>query len=307
MILGIDAGGTKTRAIVIDENGDILYDGKGGAGNPLVVGVEGVYEAISNALGKFKEKRFEVAILGLGGAGFDKEARKELAEKMKKVIEADKIEVYNDCYVAVRGAIGRRKRGMIVLAGTGSMVIGIDERGNYYKAGGWGHLLGDEGSGYKISYDAIRAVMAYWEGMGPYTTLKDAVERVFGFKDFNDVVRFFYVEGGPRDKIASFSPYVLEYAEKGDYIAKKIVRENIKELTKGVGSVKLRMGDDYTSYGGGMFNSSYYRNVVREELKLIGFELFDPILSPIGGALFMGLSRIGILNDELFEKLKGIR
>ncbi len=307
MILGVDAGGTKTKAVVMDRNGEILHEGRGGPGNHLVVGKEGVLKSLSEALGNFKDIEYDVAVLGLGGAGFEKEAREELAHAIRKVVKTEEIEVYNDCYVAAKGAIGKRERGMIILAGTGSMVIGVDENGDYYKAGGWGHLLGDEVSGYRISYDAIRAVMGYWEGMEPYTTLVEVVRSHFGFKGYADVVHFFYKEGGERDKVASLSPEVIRCAEGGDYTAARIVRENIRVLVRGVGSVKLQMGDDYVSYGGGMFNSTYYKNTVEEELKIMGYRLHDPILSPIGGALFMGFSRLGILNEEIFEKIQEIK
>lgn len=306
MILGIDAGGTKTKVVVMDNNGDILHIGKGGPGNHLNVGIEGVLDVISKALGKFKDNKFDIAILALAGVGFDPEIRKYFADTMKKVIKSKNIEVYNDCYVALKGAIGKRKTGMLILSGTGSMVIGVDEEGKHHKVGGWGHLLGDEGSGYKISYDAIRAVMGYWEGIGPDTILKDAVFEYFGFKDYMDVIKFFYMGDIQRDKIASFSPYVIRCAEDKDFVAIQIIKNNIKELLSGIGSVKLQIEDDYISYGGGMFNSTYYKEMVEEELKIMGFKLHKPILSPIGGALFMGFEALKILNNNIFENLKSI-
>ncbi len=306
MIIGIDGGGTKTKVVVMDRKGNILHEGMGGPGNHLVVGIDGVSSSIAEGLGKYKNEVFDIAIVGMGGAGFDPKIRKNLANHIKKVIDANTVEVYNDCYVALIGAIGKRKSGMIILSGTGSMVIGIDKEGKYHKAGGWGHLLGDEGSGYRISYDAIRAVMSYWEGMGPHTILADALSAHFGFNSFQDVVDFFYIKGGDRKKVASFSPSVARAAEKGDFIANKILRYNIKSLIRGVGSVKIKIKDDYVSYGGGMFNSKYYKAIAREELQIMGFELKNPVLSPIGGALFMGFSRLGIASEEIFEKLKAI-
>ncbi len=306
MILGVDGGGTKTKVVVVDKEGNILREGIGGPGNHLVVGVDGVAKSIVQGLGDYRNHAFDIAIIGMGGAGFEPSVRKRLANEIKKVINAKTIEVYNDCYVALIGAIGKRKKGMIILSGTGSMVIGIDSANRYYKAGGWGHLLGDEGSGYRISYDAIRAVMSYWEGMGPYTILVDALSTHFGFSSFQDVIDFFYIKGGDRKKVASFSPSVVRAAKEGDFIANKILRDNIKSLVRGVGSVKIKIKDDYVSYGGGMFNSNYYKTIVGEELQIMGFELKKPVLSPIGGALFMGFSKLGILSDNIFNKLKAI-
>ncbi len=307
MILGVDGGGTKTKVVVIDKDGNIIYKGIGGPGNHLVVGVEGVAKSIAQGLGDYKNYTFDIAIIGMGGAGFEPTVRKRLANEIKKVINAKTIEVYNDCYVALIGAIGKRESGMIILSGTGSMVIGIDKEGKYHKAGGWGHILGDEGSGYRISYDAIRAVMSYWEDMGPHTILVDALSAHFGFSSFQDVIDFFYIKGGDRKKVASFSPSVARAAEEGDFIANKILRYNIKSLIRGVGSVKTKIKDDYVSYGGGMFNSKYYKTIAREELQIMGFELKNPVLSPIGGALFMGFSRLGILSDNIFNKLKSVK
>ena len=307
MILGIDAGGTKTRAIVMNKNGDIIYRGTGGPGNHFVVGEEGVIKALTTALSKYEGPEFDIAIISAAGAGFSAESRAYIINLSKKAIKAKKIDAYNDCYVALRGAIATRKKGMIILAGTGSMVIGMDEEKMYHKTGGWGHLLGDEGSGYRISYDAIRAVMKFWDGIGPYTPLVDGLIKYFKVHSVDDVIELFYAKKVKRNQVAAFSPNVINIARRGDFIAEGIVRKNIQKLLSGVGSVKMRINDDYVSYAGGMFNSSYYKNVVKEELKIMGFELNEPILSPIGGALFMGFSELGLLNDKIMEKLKKIK
>lgn len=307
MFLGIDGGGTKTKVAVTDEKGNLLYEGKGGPSNHLVVGVEGMVNSVKEALLSFEYREFDAVVAGIGGAGFERELNIYLAKELGKVVKSKKIEVRNDCYIATIGAIGRRKKGMIVLSGTGSMIIGIDENRKHYKAGGWGHLLGDEGSGFRISYDAIRSVMSYWEGMGPATALEGSLREHFGLSTITDVVNFFYIKKAGRKKVASFAPHVINTAEKGDFVARIIIEENVEKLLKGVGPVKRGIKDDYISYAGGVFTSSYYKKIVKEKLRILGFELREPVLTPIGGALLMSFEMIGILSDEVMENLKNIK
>ncbi|MDI3524076.1 MAG: hypothetical protein PWQ07_850 [Kosmotoga sp.] len=306
--VGIDAGGTKTLAAMCNEKGEVLAVGRGGPGNHLAVGIDRMLESIHNALknASIAEEEFDVAVLGLAGLGFSKEASHKLEKEVRKVLRAKKLEVFNDCLIALKGAIGRRKRGMIAVAGTGSMVIGTNENSEIFKVGGWGHLLGDEGSAYKLSFDAIRSVMKYWENRGEKSKLAEEVSEFFGVNSVGDVIRLFYIDSPTKERIALFAPRFIKAAEEGDRVALKILNANISELTEGVKALSSRIGSKYISYSGGMFSAPFYKDTFKSILKEHGFELKEKVLSPVGGALLIALEvTFESVDEKVIKNLKG--
>lgn len=305
--VGIDAGGTKTLAAKCNEKGEVLTIGRGGPGNHLTVGIDKMLGSIYNALkdANIAEEEFDVAVLGLAGLGFSKEASRKLEEEVRKVLKAKKFEVFNDCLIALKGAIGTRKRGMIAVAGTGSMVIGTNENGEIFKVGGWGHLLGDEGSAYKLSFDAIRSVMKFWENRGEKTKLAEEISNFFGVNSVGDVIRLFYIDSPTKERIALFAQQFMKAAEEGDRIALKILNANISELAEGVKALSSKIGSKYVSYSGGMFNSFFYKDTFKRILREYGFELKEKALSPVGGALLIALEvTLESVDEKVIENLK---
>jgi len=136
--LGIDGRGTKTRVAICDETGKILAKGEDDPSNPLVVGIDGMLMSKKRALenaGVGREE-FEGAVLGLAGTGSSETNHKKLAKEIQKVVKAKSILVFNDSFVALKGALGRRKKGILVVSGTGSIVIGVDEKDRVFRVGG---------------------------------------------------------------------------------------------------------------------------------------------------------------------------
>jgi len=304
--LGVDGGGTKTRVAVCDETGKVLARGENGPSNPLVVGVDGMLTSIKRVLKNagIEKEEFEVAVLGLAGAGFSRENHERLAKRIQDVVNSKKILVYNDSFVALKGALGRRKKGILVVSGTGSIAIGIDEKDRVFRVGGWGHILGDEGSAYKLSLDSIKAVMKYWEGRGRKTSLVEKIEKFFNVKSVDDVVELFYQHSPSKEKVASFSRFFMEAVEEGDDVAKDILYKNLEELIEGIIALSRKLRTSYISYTGGMFNSYLYKRVFQEILGRYGLGLKEKTLSPVGGALLMGLSRVVSVNEKIVRNLK---
>jgi len=304
--LGVDAGGTKTRLAVCNEKGKILAVGTGGPGNHYDVGMEGFKESLLKAMkdAGVEDWHFESAFLGVAGGGFSERSAGKIHEFLRNFLKADEISVINDCVVALRGALGMRKKGVIIVAGTGSMVIGVDEEGKIHRVGGWGHLLGDPGSAYDISLDALKMVMKYWEGRERWTPLVEEFKRQMGLGDFSDVLRYFYSEKHPKSHLASFAKMVMKHAEEGDEISREIVLKNVKELVEGVEPVCRKVNSDFVSYSGGVFKSEHFRKLVEEELKKQGYELSKPELPPVGGALMLAISKLKVVNEKILENLK---
>src|SRR5215210_6230252 len=171
-VLGIDAGGTKTVGLLADERGVIVSDGRGPGANLHAAGelaVEKVlHEVMEQTIG---DRAIELAAICLGIAGVDRddEARTVRAI-MRRICHHTRVLVVNDALIAlVAGA--RDAAGIVIIAGTGSIVYGRNAAFEAARAGGWGHMIGDEGSGYWIGREALAAVMRASDGRGPATAL----------------------------------------------------------------------------------------------------------------------------------------
>ncbi|ABV34100.1 MULTISPECIES: N-acetylglucosamine kinase [Pseudothermotoga] len=306
--LGIDAGGTKTRLALCDENGIIISSVSGGPGNHLDIGIEKLKETILECLKAMGQDPVEIdaGVLGLSGAGFSKKSCDRLCELMKSVISARKLMVVNDCLIALMGALGHNKKsGAIIVAGTGSMIIGTDENGNIFRTGGWGHVVGDTWGAYGIAFEAVKEVMRYWENRGEFTNLVHHVERVLNFHCVDDVLRYFYVDRHPKSHFASFAPFVLKCARENDHVARMIIQRSIKELINAIKPVLKSIHSDFLSYTGGLFEEPYFFNLVQESVKKnFGISLQEPYLPPVGGALVMAIKLISSVKNEVVQNLR---
>lgn len=133
-----------------------------------------------------------------------------------------------DHEIALAGAVG--ERGAILIAGTGSICFGKDGQGNEARAGGFGHLLDDEGSGYAIGRDILSAVLRAWDGRGASTLLTGAVEERLGAADPKAVVAYAYDPGHTKADIAALAPLLGPGAQAGDEAALSIVQHASSEL-----------------------------------------------------------------------------
>jgi len=160
-VVGVDGGGTKTEAVIMDANQRVIGEGRAGPSNPLRVGIAGaaaaVREAIDSACAAAKLRRGDLiaAQIGLAGA-----RRRELRERMRETLMplgVGEIEVVTDANIALYGATDGAP-GLVVIAGTGSICCGINARGKRFCAGGWGPIAGDEGGGAWLARRALRAL-----------------------------------------------------------------------------------------------------------------------------------------------------
>src|SRR3954469_8377178 len=180
-VLGIDAGGTKTVCLLADERGLIVSEGRGPGANLQAAGeleVEKVlHQVMETALG---ERTTRPAAVCLGIAGVDREDdRRVVSAIMRRIAPGSRVLVVNDALVALEaGAPGLP--GIVVISGTGSIAYGRNALGAAARAGGWGHVIGDEGSGYWIGRQALAAVVREVDGRGPRTELTDDVLAHFG-------------------------------------------------------------------------------------------------------------------------------
>jgi N-acetylglucosamine kinase-like BadF-type ATPase len=164
--------------------------------------------------------------------------------------------VVNDALVALVAAVGEEP-GVVIVCGTGSICYGRNERGLAARAGGWGYILGDEGSGYWIGRRALAAAVREVDGRGPRTALTDDVLAHFGVPDAAGLVRIVYNREVPRANVATLGPTVQRARDRGDAVAMQILERAAEELSLAAASVASRLemrGDAFPFIlAGGMF------------------------------------------------------
>src|SRR5438094_1249721 len=241
-VLGIDAGGTKTVCLLADERGMIVSEGRGPGANLLAAGELGVekvlHEVMETAIG---DRAITPAAICLGIAGVDREDEARTVRAiMRRIGYKSRILVVNDALVAlVAGA--QDAPGIVIIAGTGSIVYGRNAAGEAARAGGWGHMVGDEGSGYWIGREAVTAVMRAADGRGPATRLVDEILAHFGVADVSRLPRIVYARDVPRVNVAALGPIVHRVAREGDAVAVRILERAAEELVIAAQSVTSRL------------------------------------------------------------------
>jgi N-acetylglucosamine kinase-like BadF-type ATPase len=274
LFLGIDGGQSGTTALIGDETGRILGMGRGGPSNHAAAqqGRErlrrAITESVSNACaaaGLASGVRFEAACCGMSGGPEDKRSI------LEAILPAERLVVTTDAAIALAGATPSG-RGIIVIAGTGSMAFGRNEANFTARAGGWGYLFGDEGSAFDVARQALRAALRMEEGWGPDTTLRGTLVEAVGACDANQLMHRFYEPDWPRDRIARLAPLVDAAAAAGDSVAQEILQYAALQLATLASSVRARLWDRdaavEVAYSGGVFRSEPIARRFRELMEL---------------------------------------
>lgn len=229
IVIGVDAGGTKTTVLVAD--GDKLIARSAGTGGAIRPGralqaASRITMAIRRALTDAGLLHGDVLVVGAAGAGREPE-RGELRESLRMERLAEKVLVIGDLDIALEAAFGTTP-GIVIVSGTGSIAVARDHAGAIHRRGGYGWQMGDEGSGYAIASSAIHALGKAADGRGPVTSLTDAVLAAGPSKTFDELVRWSTaVEPG---EIAALAPVVFATAAAGDTVALGIVDAAAAEL-----------------------------------------------------------------------------
>ena len=257
-VLGIDAGGTKTVCYLADSESRIIGEGRGGGANLQAHGeleVEKVLHAvIDQAIG---DRAILPSAVCLGVAGVDRpEDDRTVRAIMRRLGYKKHALVVNDALVALVAGIGDEP-GVVLIAGTGSIAYGVNAAGVAARSGGWGFVLGDEGSGYWIGRQALAAVVREADGRGPRTELTPLVLEHFNLPRADGLVREVYDRGLQRQAIAAIGVVVERARAAGDIVAAEILNKAGEELTRAAASVISRLGMRGQTFGtvlaGGMF------------------------------------------------------
>lgn len=248
-VLGVDGGGSTVRAAVFDSDLAILSHFVGATVNPSLIGRDEaearIQAALRAAIGGAGLDAGAIAAVGLGIAGA---AALHSADWLRQVVAGvlpeAKVAPSSDYEIALVGAHGERY-GALALAGTGSLAYGVNRAGESWLAGAWGYLLGDEGSGYWLGAQALRAAVRMSDGRGPATALLEKTLAALGLASAPDLTLWLYQNQPPRARdVAALAPLVLACADEGDRIARELVSEGARELAIALRAVVRRLSLD---------------------------------------------------------------
>ena len=289
LVLGIDGGGTHTIALLArataPEQWTILGRGEGGPSNVTAVGPQRAFASLDEAVARafaaagFTRGAVRAACLGLAGAGRAEEQAviKSWAERAGLAVS---VTVMGDTPLLL--AAGTPDGwGVAVVAGTGSMVFAQAPDGRTTRVGGWGYLLGDEGSGYALALGGLQAVTRAADGRAEPTALTSRFLHKLGLSEPSELIKAVYQKGMDKTALAALAPLVLEAAEAGDKTAGEIVALAATDLVVMITTAarRLNLGEGpipLTLAGGVILASASYREYLLELLASQGFEA-DPV------------------------------
>lgn len=231
--IGVDGGGTKT-ALAAFRDGALISSARSGALNYNFIGVEQAVAHLIEGVRALQLPADEIAAIGIGDPSIDdgvpSDADSPTTQFAQAVEDALRCPVYirSDAYMTLFGLTGGSKTAVLMLSGTGAMGIAENDEGKIMVAGGWGRLTGDEGSGYYIALEGIKAALHAADGIAPYTSLTDAALCHFGVSSPRALTAVFYAE--PTSDIAAFATAVAACAEAGDATAKQILSDAARYL-----------------------------------------------------------------------------
>jgi N-acetylglucosamine kinase-like BadF-type ATPase len=240
-LLGVDGGATKTLAAVLDTQEHELHLAHGGPSNEDAVGAKAAVEALLGAAEEaiaragIGEPDLAAAVLAVAGTDTKSVERHVRARCPEEWV------VVNDVVGAWATATGAGP-GVAVISGTGSNVFGVGPDGRAWRAGGWGHVLGDEGSGYWLGVQSIKAALRDRECSGPETALSELVPAFFGAPSVEAAASLAYSKPLTKGEIAALATETARLAEEGDEVARSLFKHGAAELAQQIDAVLRRTG-----------------------------------------------------------------
>lgn len=299
MYLGVDGGGSAVRVVVVDAALQVLSEATGPAANPSALGrdeaAQRIVAVVRAALASAGAAPEQVRAVGIGVAGAD---AAHAADWLRAVIAAAvpgaQAVPSSDYEIALVGGHGAR-RGLLLLAGTGSLAYGVNAAGAAALVGAWGYLLGDEGGGYWLGAQGLRAVARMADGRGRATALAPALLGALGLETARALVPWLYAAPRVSD-VARLAPLVLACAADGDAVARGLVERAARELTLAARAVCCRLGLDVAAlvFAGSLLAADTPLRV--EVCRLLGISAPAPPRYPpvIGAALLARDAAAGI-------------
>lgn len=321
-VMGVDGGATKTLAAVMDIHRGVVRLGHGGPSNPDAVGSQAAGRALLAAsAGALQQmgigiERLDAVVLAM--AGTDTTAIEELVQPGGPLAqaggwpsnEAEPWVVVNDVVGAWAAATAGRE-GVAIISGTGSNVFGVGPGARPWRSGGWGHVLGDEGSSYWLALSSIKAALHERDGTGVPTALSDAVTRFFGMGSVEDVAALLYAKPLTKGEVAAFAVETARAALAGDSVARELYQRAAADLAEQANTVirhTCLTGDFPVGLIGGAFKAGPLLVTPLEEAihSLAPHARVSTVtMPPVGGCLVLAARIAGCqdtLDTEMLEQ-----
>lgn len=249
-VLGIDGGASKTVCLVVDEAGKTVSRGEAGPSNYHSVGQSAALASIQAAIAIAVKPLGAITLkaIGLGLAGIARPQDNQVVYAWVQQLQASSvvpitwsisepnIVITHDALTALVGGITQAE-GIVVNAGTGSIIFGRNQQGVTKRVGGWGPILGDEGSAYWIALRGMRAALLASEGQELPTQLQELFRQHLGLQTLAELVKVYQPEWGVKE-IAALAPIVDRAAVIGDEVAQSILEQAAQALFKGTQLVR---------------------------------------------------------------------
>jgi N-acetylglucosamine kinase-like BadF-type ATPase len=305
IVIGIDGGGTKTLAIAADHTGKVLAASEGSGTNPHFVGTEAAFMTLQSVYRDVLQKvaapePAHIALCVPGLRKYTQEATEVLGGR------SELITFTSDVMSTFYGALGK-ECGVVALAGTGSFVTGCNAHGVTAGAGGWGPVVGDEGSGHMIAVQALKAVGRHYDGMGPDTQLTGKVLQFYNIATAAELKTAVSL-----DNVSKLTYLVREAAGEGDATAREIIADAAERLAETAAAVVSRLDMDtpvntLALTGGLPRIGGWFTKPFADRLALLcpSIRQLEPLFPPAGGALLLALRACGLQwSDELITNMK---
>ena len=301
-VIGVDGGGTKTHAVLVGLDGSVAADSCGGPSN---LQREGIHRASITIFELFLEccrkaqctaENVQNIVLGLAGAGRVSD-RAELIDNLlahgvKRKFPLKRVQVETDVRIALEAAFAGGP-GIVLIGGTGSVALYRTEDNQFLRAGGWGYIFGDEGSGYAIGRDGLNAVFRQHDGRSEKTLLTKKAFEHYGQENIDGLMTKIYIDHAD---IASFAPKVFEASVERDRVANGILIRNATELVEHVRVLVMQVRPKkklpVALMGGLLEAENVYSKTVREKIihALPHVVVQKPKFDAAFGAAIIGIS-----------------
>lgn len=290
LCIGLDVGGSKTELLASHLGDDDQIRLTGPGANIQRIGMEAsaqtLADLIRRALREYSSPQLASVCAGIAGAGRVRD-QDVLAQHLLDLLDlspAPHVQVVHDAQIALEAAFDDSS-GVIVIVGTGSVVFARTRDGSLMRTGGWGYLLGDEGSGFALGQSGLRAVAHAIDG-GPSTVLQKQVADRFGLATRDQLIHQVYQHDWPMQDVA---PLVIEAALDGDAVACQIVEEQTDQLTRQVEWLIARCDatEPRIALMGGLIRETHYAEVLKQTLhtRLPDWSVQTMNRRPVVGAL----------------------
>lgn len=315
--LGIDGGGTHSLGVAVASDGRVVACARAGSLNFFGSGLVEARRSFEQLLAALKRSlppgtAFRNAVVGCA-ALFAEATPQEKNSLCAGFLELEQTRVVSDCQTAYFGAtLG--EPGVVVIAGTGSIVLAKGEGGQFAQVGGWGHLLGDEGSGWWIARETVRAAIAASENRGPRTALVEAVCQWFNVSALHGIIPILHDRAVTKETFSALAEFLSEHVPTDDAVFREVLtragRELAAQALAAAGSAGLRSTPVPVYLVGGVVRNNAQ---VRESLVIsleerLPVHLETPQLPPALGAAAMALADAGTpLTPELLANLRSAK